>query len=141
MLTPEASRRLLKILLRIGGVSTGSAFLAVFLPVEWMAAIHQWLGLGEFPQGPVTQYLARSVSAFYGFHGALLLYASRDPAAHSNIIWFVAGMSMLFGVMLFAIQLHAGLPTFWVLGEGPFTTGMGVVLALLNRVSDVRSPD
>ena len=57
--------RLLVVLLRIGGVVTSAAFLAVFLPVEWMAATHQWLGLGEFPRAPVVDYLAHEVAVMY----------------------------------------------------------------------------
>ena len=41
------------------------ALVAVVMPLSWMAATHRWLGLGEMPTGPVVEYLARSVSAFY----------------------------------------------------------------------------
>ena len=49
---------------------------AVLLPVAWMAAAHQWLGLGEFPEGPITIYLARSTSLLYAIHGFLMLYTA-----------------------------------------------------------------
>ena len=49
----------LRILLGVIGVGLLVATAAVFLPVEWMAAIHRWLGLGEFPDSPITIYLAR----------------------------------------------------------------------------------
>ena len=63
---------MLVLLLRLGGVITVSAFLAMFLPVEWMSAIHEAIGLGEFPRAPVVVYLARLIAALYGL--------SRRPA-------------------------------------------------------------
>jgi hypothetical protein len=44
--------RILVALLRLAGGVTATAFLAMFLPVEWMADTHRWLGLGEFPRAP-----------------------------------------------------------------------------------------
>src|SRR5688572_16246283 len=99
-LNSHTSIRLLVILLRLGGVMTGSAFFAVLLPVEWMASIHRWLGLGEFPEAPITDYLARSTAAFYGFHGVLLLLISREPVKYRSIVWFIAFMNIAFGVIL-----------------------------------------
>ena len=55
--------RLLEVLLRAGGTILVTAFAAMLLPVDWMAATHEWLGLGAFPRAPVVDYLARSVSA------------------------------------------------------------------------------
>ena len=66
------SQRLLIVLLRFGALMTGLAFLTVPLPVESMVSTHRWLGLGDLPQAPIVEYLARSVAAFYGFHGVLL---------------------------------------------------------------------
>ena len=60
-------------LLRLSGTFTSLAFLAMLLPVDWMDSIHRSMGLGELPRAPVVDYLARSVAALYGFHGALLL--------------------------------------------------------------------
>lgn len=58
-MTPDVSARLLVFLLRLAGAITVTAFFAIFLPVEWMASSHRWLGLGEFPRAPVVDYLAR----------------------------------------------------------------------------------
>ena len=66
----------LRILLGVIGVGLLVATAAVFLPVEWMAAIHRWLGLGEFPDSPITIYLARSTSLLYAVHGFLMLYTA-----------------------------------------------------------------
>ena len=37
-------------LLRLSGSVTLLAFLAIFLPVEWMIEMHRKLGLGTFPE-------------------------------------------------------------------------------------------
>lgn len=124
---------LLKLLLRLAGVVTFSAFFAMFLPVEWMAWTHRWLGLGEFPRSPIVDYLTRSVAALYGFHGALLLLISNDPVKHRTIVQFVAVMNVLFGVIILAIDLHAGMPWLWTAMEGPPIIVLGAVIGYLNR--------
>lgn len=120
-------------LLRIAGWATASAFLAIFLPVEWMASTHRWLGLGEFPRAAVVDYLARSIAALYGFHGVLLLIISRDPVRYRTIVCYVAVMNIIFGALVFAIDLHAGLPMAWTILEGPPIALFGVALTFLNR--------
>jgi hypothetical protein len=127
------SRGPLVFLLRCGAVLTGSAFLAVFLPVDWMASTHRWLGLGEFPRTPVVDYLARSVAAFYGFHGVLLFMISIDVARYRPLVWYVAVMNVVFGLMLLAIDLHAGLPAYWTAFEGPPVVVIGLLVAYFNR--------
>ena len=37
-----------------------------------MAACHEAMGLGPFPDAPIVEYLARSVSAYYAMLGGLL---------------------------------------------------------------------
>lgn len=124
--------RLLVFLLRAGAVLTGSAFLAMLLPVEWMAVAHRWLGMGEFPQAPITDYLARSVAALYGFHGVLLFLISRDPVRHITFVRYVGWMNVCFGIVLLLIDLHAGLPRWWTLSEGPPVAILGLLVLYLS---------
>jgi hypothetical protein len=126
-------RRILVILLRLAGAITATAFLAIFLPTEWMAAVHARLGLGEFPRVPVVDYLTRSIAALYGFHGVLLLLVSRDPVRHRAIVRYVGVMHVLFGAGLVAIDLHAGLPLVWALTEGPPIVAFGLLVLYLSR--------
>ena len=120
-------------LLRLSGTFTSLAFLAMLLPVDWMDSIHRSMGLGELPRAPVVDYLARSVAALYGFHGALLLLISTDPVKYRTIVWFVSLLNIVFGVMLVVIDLHAGMPMSWTLFEGPSLVVFGIVIAWLNR--------
>lgn len=126
---------LLVFLLRLAGVMIVLAFPTMLLPTEWMAATHTWLGLGEFPRVPVVDYLARSIAALYGFHGVLLLLVSRDPVRYLPIIRFIGTMNVVFGTMMLAIGLHAGMPTVWILVEGPPIAAFGVVILFLSRQS------
>lgn len=126
------SARLLVFLLRLGGVATVTAFFAIFLPVEWMVRTHAWLGLGEFPRSPIVDYLTRSVAALYGFHGCLLLLISTDPVRYRAIVTYVAAMNVALGIIMVAIDLHAGLPLWWTLIEGPPIVSLGIALAVLN---------
>jgi hypothetical protein len=125
--------RLLVLLLRIGGAVTCTAFLAMFLPVEWMAAAHQWLGLGEFPRAPVVDYLARSIAALYGFHGILLFIVARDPGRHRSIVQYVGMMNIVFGLLMIGIDVNAGMPAHWTLTEGPPIIIFGVIVLYLTR--------
>lgn len=124
---------MLVFLLRLSGTFTSLAFLAMLLPVDWMDTIHRSMGLGELPRVPVVDYLARSVAALYGFHGALLLLVSTDPVKYRAIVWFVAILNIVFGVMLVVIDLHAGMPMSWTLFEGPSLLVFGIAIAWLNR--------
>jgi len=125
----------LVVLLRLAGAVMVLAFLAVVLPVDWMAGTHRWLGLGEFPRAPIVDYLARSVALLYGFHGVLVLIVSRDPVKYRTIIWYLAVMNILFGAIIIAIDIHAGLPAMWTLLDGPPVTAFGIVIGLLNHQS------
>jgi len=125
--------RLLIVLLRLGGIITCTAFLAMLLPTDWMAATHQWLGLGEFPRVAIVDYLTRSVAALYGFHGVLLLLVSRDPVRHRTIVTFLGIMNVGMGVLFVLIDLHAGMPAFWTLAEGPPVAVFGLLLLFFSR--------
>ena len=112
------------------------AFGAVLLPAEWMAATHRWLGMGEFPDAPLTYYLVRSVSALYGVHGVLVLLVAGDPLRFQRIVRYLGVIDIVFGLMMLSIDLHSGMPAMWTMFEGPPLVGTGaVVLYLLGRAT------
>ena len=78
------SKRLLKLILQINGGVMSMALFAVFLRHDQMAAIHEWLGLGNFPEGIIVDYLARSLSAFYAIMGILCRWPHSHPSAASR---------------------------------------------------------
>lgn len=124
---------LLSLLLRIGGLATSAAFLAVFLPADWMASTHEALGLGPFPRAPLVDYLARSIALLYGFHGILMFIVAGDPVRYRPIVTYIAAMDLIFGVAIAIIDIHAGMPWYWTIGESVPITVMGVLIAVLDR--------
>ena len=124
---------ILKALLRFSGAIMLTAFLAIFLPVDWMVSTHRWLGMGEFPRMAVVEYLARSIAALYGFHGVLLLIVAGDPVKYRTIVFYVSTVNILFGIIVLAIDLRVGMPPIWTALEGPPIIVIGLVLAWLIR--------
>jgi hypothetical protein len=133
-------RDALVLLLRFTGAVLVLAFAAMFLPADWMASTHRWLGMGEFPRVAVVEYLARSVAALYGFHGTLVLIVSSDVDRFAPIVRYLGVMNILFGVMMITIDWHAGMPAMWTMVEGPpvVITG-GLILYLSARINPVPS--
>jgi len=123
--------RFLIIFLRVLGTTAFTAIIFVAAPYSWMDQIHRCLGMGQLPDTPVVGYLARSTSAFYAFHGALLWLISFDLRRYRQLLIFMAAMTIAMGLALFAIDWIEGLPLFWRLSEGPFDTAFGVVMLWL----------
>lgn len=122
------SDRLLAILLRVFGGVDLLAVLAVFMPSAWMHEWHSRLGLGEFPDAPIVDYLARSTSALYALHGAMLVFISFDVQGYRRLITFLAIATIIHGMVLLGVDLSAGLPTWWTWLEGPSFSTTGVVV-------------
>jgi hypothetical protein len=125
--------RFLKLFLRISGSVALLALVAVFMPYSWMNAIHKWLGLGGLPNQPIVGYLARSTSAFYAFFGSLLWCLSFHLHRYRPVIHFVGAAMVVFGVILFIVDLREGLPLYWSLTEGPINTAFGVIIMFLSH--------
>src|SRR6266496_2516264 len=121
------SEKVLVLLLRFVGVPALFALVAVFMPVSWMAATHRWLGLGEMPTGPVVEYLARSVSAFYALFGALCLVVASDLERYRPVVRFLGAAFALVGVILLGVDVTAGMPWWWSAFEGPLWVGLGAL--------------
>lgn len=124
----QPSERWLIYLLRFGGVLLASALFAVFLSDARMAATHRWLGLGDYPDAPLTSYLTRSVSILYAFHGVLLLVLSTDVRRYRPVLRFVAWGTLGLGLTQTAIDVHARMPLWWTLIEGPWVIAIGLAL-------------
>ena len=93
-----------------------------------MATIHEWLELGPFPQGAITEYLARSLSAFYAGAGALALLFSTDVTRYRPAILLLSGAIVVLSPVLLWVDLKVGLPASWAWSEGPLTLPIGVLM-------------
>jgi hypothetical protein len=127
------SENVLLILLRFVGVTALFAMSAMFSPMSWMAAAHRWLGLGEMPNGPVVEYLARSVSAFYALVGALCLMVTTDLNRYRPLILFLGATFAFMSVVLIGVDVAAGMPVWWSAAEGPPGVAFGGLIFFLAR--------
>jgi hypothetical protein len=127
------SDKVLVMLLRFVGVGALFALVAVFMPLSWMAATHHWLGLGEMPTGPVVEYLARTLSAFYAVMGALCLVVAADLERYRPLVRFLGVVVALLSIVFLGVDLSAGMPWWWTASEGPGGVVFGALLFVLAR--------
>jgi hypothetical protein len=127
------SDKALVVLLYVLGVGGLCALVPVVMPFSWMAATHRWLGLGEMPSGPVVEYLARMLSAFYALFGALCLVVASDLQRYRPLARFLGVAFVLLGVVFLGIDLSAGMPWWWTAIEGPPTAPFGLLVYFLAR--------
>src|SRR6516164_6558611 len=130
------SDRVLVILLRyFFGIPGLFALVPVFMPFSWMAATHRWLGLGEMPTAPIVEYLARSLSGFYAFFGALCLAMSADVERYRRLVQFLGAAIAVMSVVVFGVDWSINMPWWWTAFEGPPGIGFGVFIFYLARPS------
>jgi len=129
------------IILRVIGVSGLFAIPAIFLPYSWMNAIHDYMGLGELPDAPIVSYLARSLSAFYAIVSTITLFISSDIRRHRSFVKLGAVIAIVTGFVLLGIDVTAGMPTSWTIGEGPPVIAVGLVVLWLQRQINVEFDD
>lgn len=84
------AERWLKLLLLLFGLPAAFAVVPFLMPTSWMAAVHQWLGMGVLPDKPIVDYLARYASGFSALYGFLLLLLLTDVRRYAPVITFQA---------------------------------------------------
>lgn len=130
----KQAERLLVLVLRLAGVVQGLAAVPALMPRSWMAAVHELIGLGPFPGGPIAEYLARSLSAFYAINGGLAIVVSLDVRRYAAVITYQAIAVIAFGILILVTDLSLGMPWWWTAGEGPFLAAFGLILLALQRL-------
>ena len=93
------------------------AIIAVVMPQSWMAAIHEWLGMGLLPGEPIVDYLARYASAFAVFYGAVLFLLATDVQRYARLITLQAILIIIFSAVGCAFGLRAGMPLWWMVSD------------------------
>ncbi len=143
MTTPmNRYEKVLVLLLRLDGIIMLVALLPSIMPLAWMKEVHQCLGMGELPDGPIIGYLTRSLSIMYAMHGAVLFFVSLDVRRFLPVVKVVAVLTILFGLWLIALDVTIGMPVFWIAAEGPSLFVLYcVVLWLSCHVQDQREND
>ena len=131
---PESnSMRPLVLVLRGIGCLDLLALLAVVMPEHWMDIGHHWAGLGALPREPIVGYLARSASALYALHGAMLVFISFDVSRYERLIRFMAWAALVHGAVILGIDFAQHMPAFWRYGEGPSFAATGLLVLGLQR--------
>ncbi len=135
---PVASRSKtwLRLMLAVVGCGLMVATVPIFFPVSWMATIHGWLGLGDFPAAPITMYLARSTSLLYAVHGCLMLFVSFDLDRYWPIVPVFGWLHVVIGLVMFGIDLTSPMPWYWTAVEGIPIAIAGLLIIWLYRNSN-----
>jgi hypothetical protein len=109
------------------------AVAAVIMPRSMMDLAHSWTGLGAIPPEPIVGYLARSASALYVLHGAMVVLISFDLTRYKGLIRFLGLASLLHGAVLFGIDIAEGMPPLWRYSEGPVFAASGLIILWLQH--------
>jgi hypothetical protein len=107
------------------------AFAAVVMPRAWMADMHLRLGLGELPDTPLVNSILRQVSFTYGLHGLALWIIAWDVVRFRPLVIFTGIGYLLAGPVLIAIDFTAGMPLWWVFGDGGGCLLIGLIVLWL----------
>ena len=111
------AERWLKLLLFLFGFPPVLAVIPFFMPTRWMAAVHQWLGMGLLPDKPIVDYLARYASAMSALYGLLLLLLITDVRRYAPVIKLQAITIMVFSGAGALLAGRAGMPMWWVIAD------------------------
>jgi hypothetical protein len=80
--------------------------------------------------------MARSLSVMYAVHGAVVFRLSFDVPRFRPLIPFLGCLHVAVGVVVVGIDLAAGLPWWWVAGEGPGIAVGGALVLALARIAE-----
>ncbi len=119
--------------LRFIGLVALLAFAAAVMPSKWIVEIGEELGFEPFPESPLLFYLARNLSALYGFVGIAMLLIASDISRYRPLIVPLAIGTFSFGVLQLMIDSLATMPKWWTIGEGVSTMIGGVIMLWLAR--------
>jgi hypothetical protein len=125
------AEKILAVVLRISAGVLLLALAPVFFPHSWMAAINRAAGLGELPDTAIVGYLTRSLSALYAFHGALVLYVSLDVRRWLPLIRCMAALGIMFGFLMFSLDIFLVMPGPWTMCEGPLIIVLCTMILIL----------
>lgn len=125
-------QKTITLLLRIAGTIEILAFISVFMPRSWMVAGHTFLGLGEFPDGPLIDFMIRQSSYVYGIQGVLMWILSFDPKRFLPIIMYIGISFTIAGPIFLWINTTSALPFYITLMDSGSVFCFGIILLWLS---------
>jgi hypothetical protein len=125
---------MLKYLLLGCGISCMCGLPAVYMPREWMAVTHEWLGMGKFPEAPIAEYLARLTSGLFALYGLLVAVMATDVRKYARLIAAQAIALAAVSWSSGAIMWSAGMPHWWLIGDITMTTGFAAGVLVLQAM-------
>jgi hypothetical protein len=136
-----SAEKWLSFILFLGGITMALAIIPALMPFEWMRSANKMIGLGEFPQTPINEYLARSLSILYAVTGGFSMILATNIKRYQPIILYFSWIHIVIGILLTGIDYQAGMPLWWTLLEGPSVFFLGIfLLYLLNRIPAIQDP-
>jgi hypothetical protein len=124
---------IVRVLLPIVGTVCLLAIIPVAMPREWMVQGQRLLGMGQFPDAPIAEYLARFTSALCAFYGGLVWSLSFDVRRFAPVIQYQAMAMMATTAAGVAAALAAGLPAGWVIADAAAGWALLVPMLILVR--------
>jgi hypothetical protein len=131
-MNPNVASKILSRLMTIVGLGLMLAFVFLVMPTKALSSIHEWLGLGVFPDQEIAVYLARSTSLLYGVHGVVMFVIGRNLAKYIALAWMIGWLHIAIGLVMLLIDLSAGMPWWWTAFEGLPVALTGLVIVLLS---------
>ncbi len=132
------AERALKLLLRVVGIVTLLAIVAVFMPHSWLVCSVQYAEPGT-PVKVLVSYLARLLSAYYFLLGLMFLVFATDVRRYAGPIRLVALWSLMavVGFLIYGVPalVKGGFGWFiwFVAGDVAFGFTLAVAILLLQR--------
>ena len=115
-------------ILRFDALALSFALPAIFLTDGFIASSHERLGMGTYPGGAVTEYMARSLAAMYFMRGVLVWLVSGKPLEYVLVVRYLGATNVALGLLLVWIDWVSGMPWWWTGGEGPGIAVVGLLI-------------
>lgn len=114
-----------RLILRMIGWSTVTAFGAAVMPGDWMIQTAKWFGL-ELADVPLSFYLARNLSLMYAMAGILMILVALTNPLDRRLIRSLGITGIILGIFQAIVGVQSEMPAWWI-GLESVTTAIGGV--------------
>jgi hypothetical protein len=132
--------KLLRLLLIGFGICCCIAVVPFLMPTSWMAACHEWLGLGSFPKSPIVEYLARMISGLCTLLGLLALVLATNVRHYAALIRLLAISLAALEIINLLYGFSSGMPVWWIWSDAIGAGGFAIAVLYLQQKINSSSP-